>query len=128
MNSGKNAVSATPRQLESIIRLSEARARLRFSDIVEKDDVAVYETDLAATAEITLIAKVAHLVLVVEQKGHRVQVKIRLVGTEHFAEEAFFLAADFPAETDGDHRQVIDVLVEVDRLAFGEINSHCVDY
>ena len=36
---GKNTISATPRQLESLIRLSEARARLRFSHTVEKEDV-----------------------------------------------------------------------------------------
>ena len=35
----KNTISATPRQLESLIRLSEARARLRFSPYVEKEDV-----------------------------------------------------------------------------------------
>lgn len=35
----KNTISATPRQLESLIRLSEARARLRFSQYVEKEDV-----------------------------------------------------------------------------------------
>ena len=39
IGNGKNTISATPRQLESIIRLSEARARLRFSSTVEKDDV-----------------------------------------------------------------------------------------
>jgi DNA replication licensing factor MCM4 len=38
-NGGKNTISATPRQLESLIRLSEARARLRFSPYVEKEDV-----------------------------------------------------------------------------------------
>ena len=38
-NGGKNTISATPRQLESLIRLSEARARLRFSPFVEKEDV-----------------------------------------------------------------------------------------
>ena len=38
-NGGKNTISATPRQLESLIRLSEARARLRFSQFVEKEDV-----------------------------------------------------------------------------------------
>ena len=38
-NGGKNTISATPRQLESLIRLSEARARLRFSQYVEKEDV-----------------------------------------------------------------------------------------
>jgi DNA replication licensing factor MCM4 len=35
----RKTVSATPRQLESIIRLSEARAKLRFSQFVEIDDV-----------------------------------------------------------------------------------------
>ena len=35
----KNTISATPRQLESLIRLSEARARLRFSEYVEREDV-----------------------------------------------------------------------------------------
>ena len=39
--SEKNIISATPRQLESLIRLSEARARLRFSKFVEKEDVEV---------------------------------------------------------------------------------------
>jgi DNA replication licensing factor MCM4 len=38
-NGGKNTISATPRQLESLIRLSEARARLRFSEYVEIEDV-----------------------------------------------------------------------------------------
>jgi len=38
-NIGKNTISVTPRQLESIIRLSEASARLRFSKFVEKEDV-----------------------------------------------------------------------------------------
>ena len=36
---GKNTISATPRQLESLIRLAEASARLRFSHIVEKEDI-----------------------------------------------------------------------------------------
>jgi DNA replication licensing factor MCM4 len=35
----KNTISATPRQLESLIRLSEARAKLRFSEYVEAEDV-----------------------------------------------------------------------------------------
>jgi len=39
VGSSKNVITATPRQLESIIRLSEARARLRFSDYVEKEDI-----------------------------------------------------------------------------------------
>jgi DNA replication licensing factor MCM4 len=37
--SSRKTISATPRQLESLIRLSEARARLRFSKYVEKEDV-----------------------------------------------------------------------------------------
>ena len=37
--SGKKVVSATPRQLESLIRLSEALAKIRFSQIVETKDV-----------------------------------------------------------------------------------------
>ena len=37
--SGKNTITATPRQLESIIRLAEARARLRFSKYVEDEDI-----------------------------------------------------------------------------------------
>ncbi len=35
----KNVISATPRQLESLIRLAQAKARLRFSKYVEKEDV-----------------------------------------------------------------------------------------
>lgn len=35
----RGIVSATPRQLESIIRLAEARARIRFGEFVEKEDV-----------------------------------------------------------------------------------------
>jgi DNA replication licensing factor MCM4 len=35
----RNVITATPRQLESLIRLSEARARLRNSDYVESEDV-----------------------------------------------------------------------------------------
>jgi len=36
---GAKIVSATPRQLESLIRLAEARARMRFSQVVEPGDV-----------------------------------------------------------------------------------------
>jgi len=39
VGSSKNTISATPRQLESIIRLAEARARLRFSKYVENEDI-----------------------------------------------------------------------------------------
>ena len=39
ISGSKNTISATPRQLESLIRLSEARARLRFSEYVELEDV-----------------------------------------------------------------------------------------
>lgn len=37
--SSKKVITATPRQIESLIRLSEALARIRFSDLVEKQDV-----------------------------------------------------------------------------------------
>uniref|UniRef100_A0A2N9GXC5 DNA replication licensing factor MCM4 n=1 Tax=Fagus sylvatica TaxID=28930 RepID=A0A2N9GXC5_FAGSY len=37
--SSKKVITATPRQIESLIRLSEALARIRFSDWVEKSDV-----------------------------------------------------------------------------------------
>ncbi|XP_031271703.1 DNA replication licensing factor MCM4-like [Pistacia vera] len=37
--SGKKVITATPRQIESLIRLSEALARIRFSEWVEKRDV-----------------------------------------------------------------------------------------
>ena len=39
LGSSRNVITATPRQLESIIRLSEASARLRFSNYVEREDV-----------------------------------------------------------------------------------------
>jgi len=39
-NGGKKTITATPRQLESLIRLAEAKARLRLADIVTEDDVA----------------------------------------------------------------------------------------
>ncbi|CAO2814977.1 unnamed protein product [Amaranthus hypochondriacus] len=38
--SSKKVITATPRQLESLIRLSEALARMRFSEWVEKHDVS----------------------------------------------------------------------------------------
>ncbi|XP_010548074.1 PREDICTED: DNA replication licensing factor MCM4 [Tarenaya hassleriana] len=37
--SSKKVITATPRQIESVIRLSEALARMRFSEWVEKPDV-----------------------------------------------------------------------------------------
>ncbi|KAL3637352.1 DNA replication licensing factor, mcm4 component [Castilleja foliolosa] len=37
--SSKKVITATPRQIESLIRLSEALARIRFSEVVEKKDV-----------------------------------------------------------------------------------------
>ena len=37
---GSNTISATPRQLESMVRLSEALARMRLSPSVERHDVA----------------------------------------------------------------------------------------
>jgi len=39
VGSGRGQVSAYPRQLESLIRLAEAHARMRLSDIVDVDDV-----------------------------------------------------------------------------------------
>ena len=37
--SNRGAVSAYPRQLEALIRLAEAHARMRFSDVVDVVDV-----------------------------------------------------------------------------------------
>lgn len=39
IGSGRGQVSAYPRQLESLIRLSEAHAKVRFSQVVEVEDV-----------------------------------------------------------------------------------------
>ena len=39
MGAGRGQVTAYPRQLESLIRLSEAHARMRFSPTVELEDV-----------------------------------------------------------------------------------------
>eukprot|EP00051_Salpingoeca_urceolata_P014549 m.185521 g.185521 ORF g.185521 m.185521 type:complete len:897 (+) comp18117_c0_seq5:150-2840(+) len=38
--SSRNTITATPRQLESLIRLAEAHARMRFSQTVDRSDVA----------------------------------------------------------------------------------------
>ena len=40
LGGSRNVITATPRQLESLIRLSESLARMRLSDTVEKQDVA----------------------------------------------------------------------------------------
>jgi len=40
LGSGKKTITATPRQLESLVRISEAHARMRFSETVERVDVA----------------------------------------------------------------------------------------
>lgn len=39
MGSGKNVITATPRQLESIIRISEALAKMKLKDFVTREDV-----------------------------------------------------------------------------------------
>lgn len=39
VGSGRGQISAYPRQLESLIRLAEAHAKVRFSDVVEVHDV-----------------------------------------------------------------------------------------
>ena len=39
VGSGKGQISAYPRQLESLIRLAEAHAKVRLSDKVEESDV-----------------------------------------------------------------------------------------
>lgn len=39
IGTGRNVITATPRQLESLIRISEALAKMRYSSLVEKKDV-----------------------------------------------------------------------------------------
>lgn len=39
IGSGRGQITAYPRQLESLIRLAEACAKMRLSDIVEAEDV-----------------------------------------------------------------------------------------
>jgi DNA replication licensing factor MCM4 len=40
LGSGAKTITATPRQLESLIRLSEALAKMRFAEWVEPNDVS----------------------------------------------------------------------------------------
>jgi DNA replication licensing factor MCM4 len=40
LGGGKKTITATPRQLESLVRISEAHARMRYSNVVERMDVA----------------------------------------------------------------------------------------
>lgn len=40
LGSAKGQITAYPRQLESLIRLAEAHAKLRFKNTVDEDDVA----------------------------------------------------------------------------------------
>jgi len=39
MGNAKKTITATPRQLESMIRIAESLAKMRLSDTVEKRDV-----------------------------------------------------------------------------------------
>lgn len=39
LGGGKKTITATPRQLESLVRIAEALARMRFSKVVERIDV-----------------------------------------------------------------------------------------
>jgi DNA replication licensing factor MCM4 len=40
LGENKKTITATPRQLEAIVRISEAHARMRYSELVERIDVA----------------------------------------------------------------------------------------
>lgn len=39
LGAGRGQISAYPRQLESLIRLAEAHAKVRFSEVVDVEDV-----------------------------------------------------------------------------------------
>ena len=39
MSSNKKTITATPRQLESLIRISEALAKMRLNEVVERCDI-----------------------------------------------------------------------------------------
>ena len=51
MGASRKVVTATPRQLESLIRLSEAHARMRLSQSVEESDVAEAVRLMAAATQ-----------------------------------------------------------------------------
>lgn len=52
VGSGRGQISAYPRQLESLIRLSEAHAKVRFSSVVEMVDVDEASRFVAFTQDV----------------------------------------------------------------------------
>ena len=94
------------------------------AEVVVKDDIALVEADGASSAEIPLVAQVGHLFIGVQHECQRVQIEVRLAAAQQFAEEAFFLLADFPSQAKGDLGKIVLALVQIDRLAFFQINSH----
>lgn len=53
VGSGKGTISAYPRQLESLIRLSEAHAKMRLSPVVELEDVQEAQRYIRSLREYT---------------------------------------------------------------------------